>query len=299
MKAEQLIPHYLAIHGKLSLHGIGTFTYSGSTINSEDFTRTVFFSEDSITYVFEPKVNTDDAFIQFLVAHTGKILSLVASDLETYLITGKQFLNIGKPLLLKDIGYLIKNQTGVFEFQQGVHHHEIIDTHSPGSRKRSASLSKDGNSQVDEIDFSSPSSSQSMSKRKLIVGCIILLLVIVGVTTGIYNYQKHSQKNADNAEINFTKIDSTHVRDSLRNTISAPATDTIGFDLIIKYSKTKRTSTDFINKLSKKNLDVLLDNSDSLKTIYYLHYELPYRDTTAWKDSLKLKKVPVLNIRLN
>ena len=297
MKAEQIIPHYLALHGKISLQDIGTFTYSGSAVSQDDLSRPVNFEENTISFVYDAKAITEADFIQFIVTHTGKIRSLASSDLESYLITSKQFLNIGKPLLLKDMGYLLKNQSGIFEFKQGVHQHEIIDTNSPGARNRMAAMAQDGNRKSDEVDFSTPAPVKSMSQRKWIAAGLLTVLVIAGVITGIYNF--NSNKNKDTfIDDSIQLIDSSAIKDSILKA-NTPALDTVGFDLIIKYTETEKASVHFLSKMNAKNIPVSVDNTDSIRKIFFIHYELPHQDTTIQRDSLKIKNIPVLDIRLN
>ena len=61
----------------------------------------------------------DDALINYLKEHTGKMKSLVAADLDFFLTTGKQLLNIGKPFYIEGIGTLTKNKDGNFAFSPG------------------------------------------------------------------------------------------------------------------------------------------------------------------------------------
>lgn len=61
----------------------------------------------------------DDALIQFIKDHTGKMKPLAAADLDFFLTTGKQLLNIGKPFYLEGIGTLTKNNEHKFDFTPG------------------------------------------------------------------------------------------------------------------------------------------------------------------------------------
>lgn len=61
----------------------------------------------------------DDNLINFIKENTGKMKSLAASDLDFYLTTGRQLLNIGKPFSLEGIGTLIKNKEGHLDFAAG------------------------------------------------------------------------------------------------------------------------------------------------------------------------------------
>lgn len=303
MKVEQYIPHYLMAKGSVTLQELGTFTYKGSTVIYDDLNRSVQFGESTISFTFNPKAKTDEEFIQYIVGHTKKIKSLVSSDLESFILTGKEFLNIGKPLLLKDIGFLMKSQTGQYEFTQGAHKHEIIDT-TQGTPKNQQSVSENTKT-TEEIDFSSTGPQRdAATKRKWIVAVVILVLVIAGVITGIYNSDKPAITDENNKKKNTvttTTDTSNNPTDTNTNKTIAitPAPDTIGFDLIIKKSSKKANAKSFMKTIEKKKIKTNLDSLAPNSYLVYVHYELAYRDTIKQKDSLKLKKIPIIGIRTN
>ena len=49
-------------------------------------------------------------------------LARASADLDSYLVLGKQFLNIGKPFIIEGLGVLEKSQQGDYEFRQGFFH---------------------------------------------------------------------------------------------------------------------------------------------------------------------------------
>ncbi len=306
MKVEQYIPHYLMAKGSVTLQELGTFTYKGSTVSYDDLNRNVQFGESTISFTFNPKARTDEEFIQFIVGHTKKIKSLVSSDLESFILTGKEFLNIGKPLLLKDIGFLMKSQTGNYEFTQGAHKHEIIDT-TQGTSKGAQSTSET-TKQTEDIDFSSTGPQRdAATKKKWIVAGVILLLVIAGVITGIYNSESSDKAETidENNKKQNTDITTTDTSNNPADTntnkqvVVTPAPDTIGFDLIIKKTSKKANAKTFMKTIEKKKLKTNLDSLSPNSYLVFIHYELAHRDTTKQKDSLKLKKIPVLKVRTN
>ncbi|HEV2353379.1 MAG TPA: hypothetical protein VGR89_04005, partial [Puia sp.] len=78
----------------------------------------------------------DDKLVDFIKVHTGKMKSLAAADLDFFLTTGRQLLNIGKPFYLEGIGTLIKNKEGYFDFTPGEYMVTRLD--EPAQERRTA-----------------------------------------------------------------------------------------------------------------------------------------------------------------
>lgn len=119
MKIEQLIVQHLYKNKSVTLQGIGTIHLNPSVIiptgNEKDFVM----PENAFTFEYNLKAPEDETLIDFIVQQTRKIKPLASSDLESYSILAKQFLNIGKPLEIHGVGTIQKNQEGFYEFIQG------------------------------------------------------------------------------------------------------------------------------------------------------------------------------------
>src|SRR6202000_1527537 len=76
----------------------------------------------------------DDALVNFIKEHTGKMKSLCAADLDFFLTTGRQLLNIGKPFYIEGIGTLLKNKEGNLDFTPG--EYLITKLDEPADRNR-------------------------------------------------------------------------------------------------------------------------------------------------------------------
>ena len=90
--------------------GIGIFSLDDKVVipessdkNVRDFLQHIQFKQFNV-------LRADDALIEFIRTHTGKIKPLAESDLESYVADGKLMLNIGKPFHIEGIGTLIKKQ---------------------------------------------------------------------------------------------------------------------------------------------------------------------------------------------
>jgi len=109
VKIEQALVYYLLKTKQLTLQGIGTFHLDASVPDYVDSDKPVSIPENAITFNYDPKVTEDEGLVDFIVEHTNKIKPLAASDLDSFLSLARQFLNIGKPLTLQNIGTLEKN----------------------------------------------------------------------------------------------------------------------------------------------------------------------------------------------
>jgi hypothetical protein len=123
----------------------------------------------------------DDALINFIKDHTRKMKSLAASDLDFYLTTGRQLLNIGKQFYLEGIGTLIKNKEGKLDFSPG--EYLITKLEEPAGEKKAAAT------------FDDPARQESAAGRNsrqtlLLVGLIVGLIVIAW--GGYYLYKRNN-----------------------------------------------------------------------------------------------------------
>ena len=110
---------YLLKRKQISLQGIGTFKIDALVPESTDNDKPVIIPPDAITFVYDPKTGEDDELINFIVQNTKKIKPLASADLDSYLTLGRQFLNIGKPFTIHNLGTLDKLKSGDLEFKPG------------------------------------------------------------------------------------------------------------------------------------------------------------------------------------
>jgi hypothetical protein len=119
LKLPQLLSQYLYQTRKLDLPGIGTFILDAGAVIPQESDRVGQQPATGISFKNASIPTPDDALILFLKDHTGKMKSLVASDLDFYLITGRQLLNIGKAFYIEGVGTLLKNKEGKLDFTPG------------------------------------------------------------------------------------------------------------------------------------------------------------------------------------
>ena len=120
---------------KLDLPGIGSFTLDAGVVIPQESDRVGQVHATGISFKNANIPLADDALVTFIKDHTGKMKSLAAADLDFYLTTGRQLLNIGKPFYLEGIGTLIKNKEGLLEFAPGDYLVARLEEHGHHDRR--------------------------------------------------------------------------------------------------------------------------------------------------------------------
>ena len=118
MKIDTLIVLYLYKNRKISIQQIGSFSFD-TNIPDPIPEQMKVLPDNSIHFIHDEKTPADEGFIQFIMEQTKKIRPLATSDLESYSALNRQFLNIGKPLVISNLGTLIKTQNNEIAFTQG------------------------------------------------------------------------------------------------------------------------------------------------------------------------------------
>ena len=324
MKIEQLIVQYLYQEKKVTLEGIGSF-YLSSDISVSSSEEPVPLPQNSIQFELNSKATADEGLIKFIVEKTRKFKPLAVSDLESFSILGKQFLNLGKPFLIKVVGSLLKNQNNEYEFTQATYILSIPETtvNTGNTQKESSKSSKPPKSHKQEnIDFSTPS--PVASKKKLIIPIVVLVFVVAAMVVLFYKFG--SKNNKDIVEEKITAPETTQVvkntppppppapapvQDTLipaKDTIAAmptppiPAKDTVkpkppkpvtlpivGYKVIVREYADKESADKGMIALSRfefgKNLILYAKDTNSYKIAVAVRST--YKDTTRVKDSLR------------
>ncbi len=282
MKIEHLIVQHLYNSKKVSLEDIGTFYLSPNvSFNGDD--KDAVLPENAITFDYQPKAQRDDALVDFIVQHSRKIKPLATSDLESYSILGREYLNIGKPFIIEGLGVLQKTQFGTYEFAQG-------NTINPKLEAQAAHI-KEKEDHV--IDFSSPSRKNNSGKT----GIAVLAIIILALTAAAIIYfltrepkvpvNTSTENNSDSAQalIQIPLMDSVAVRDSIAKADSLRLADNTTFKVIIRKFPTKDAADKSLQKYTAAGYNFQLTESDSAFFILKGFYS-PLSDTAKVKDSL-------------
>jgi hypothetical protein len=166
---------------KLDLPGIGSFTLDAAAVIPQESDRMGHVQAAGISFRNANIPIADDALVNFIKEHTKKMKSLAASDLDFFLTTGRQLLNIGKPFYLDGIGTLIKNKEGKLDFAPGEYLVARMD--EPIGEKKAAATFDDSHRQETGTGGNS-------RQTLLLVGLIIGLIVIAW--GGYYLYKRNN-----------------------------------------------------------------------------------------------------------
>ncbi len=282
MKIEQLIVQHLYNSKKVSLEDIGTFHLSPN-VNLNGDEKDAVLPENAITFEFQPKAQRDESLVDFIVQHSRKIKPLATSDLESYSILGREYLNIGKPFIIEGLGILQKTQFGTYEFVQG---HTI----NPKLEAQAAHI-KEKEDHV--IDFSSPSRKNNSGKTGIaVLAVIVLVLIAAAIIYFVTREPKvpvitNGENNADSAQqlIQVPLLDSTAIRDSIAKADSLRVADNTTFKVVIKRFDTKEAADKSLASYTIAGYNFEVKEFDSSYYILKGFYS-PVTDTTKIKDSL-------------
>ncbi|MBS1735033.1 MAG: hypothetical protein JSS98_00325 [Bacteroidetes bacterium] len=288
MKIDHVLIHYLLKNKELVLQGIGRFTLNASLADTADPDKPIIIPEDAIQFNYEPKSAEDSGLIDFIVGFTGKIRPLAASDLDSYLMLGKQFLNIGNPFIIPDIGTLQKNNAGELIFKGGQHL-------APKIPQRTR-IEDEGKEVMDEDmfnDFLKPTGTR-WGRIFLIAAILVVLGLVVWAIWYYANNEQKSTKTITSTEQVIPALDSTayndsiskaRVKDSIENLKTAlPSPST--FKVLVSTNTDSAKARNRLNKLLLYKRNVVLYTNDSLTFKIAEPFNLPLGDTTKIKDSL-------------
>ena len=297
MKIEQLFVQYLYKNKHVNLTGIGVFRLRPDIALPTEGDKDYSMPPDAFSFEYNLKTTEDEGLVDYIVEQTRKIKPLASSDLDSYAILAKQFLNIGKPFLIEGVGTIQKSQQGDYEFIPGNFITPKIDDFPKQLKER----------KEETVSFESESTS-SHSSRNLIIG-----LTIVGVTfAGLAAYYFVVVKNQNNTEqtepktivqkdtlvtdTSKTVVVTTDTlkksnADSIDNFAAIPSpqikTDNSSFKIVLKEYVTPTAAQNAYNRLTSYGHKLTMVKMDSAKYILVMSFKKPLSDTLRVKDSIK------------
>ncbi|MEP6711620.1 MAG: hypothetical protein ABJA37_04345 [Ferruginibacter sp.] len=283
MKIEQLIVQYLYNHKKVTLQDIGSFSISPDIIVPSDNEKETALPPDAILFEYNNKATQDDGLIDFVVQQTRKIKPLATSDVESYSILSKQFLNIGKPLIIEGLGTLVKTQQGIYEFIQG----------NTISARLEAAPVQMKEKLKEEIIFTTPVREPS-SKKGWLVALIGLFIVLAGIAVFYFLRNPNKDNSVEKIEavpdtVAVSKPEVPVVIDTSSKIITDTTktavlkNDGYSFKVVIKEYSSKEAAQRAYARLTNYGHTLILSNVDST------HYKLSIPFTTALSDTLRAK----------
>jgi hypothetical protein len=291
MKIEQLLVQHFFIAKEVTLQGMGTFTLSPDFVMPSEKDKDSQIPDNSISFQYNSRAAEDDALIGFIVQQTRKMKALASADLDSYLVLGKQFLNIGKPFKIEGLGLLVKNQQGEYEFTQG---------HSFNSKNEEPTAALKEKHDEDEISFGSENKkTPGSSKKGLLIAAIVIGLGMTGAAAWYFLVKNKNNKTEQVTENPAVKQDSAPVTkaisDSLTKkadsttTVLVPPTNNNGytFKVVIKNYPSLLPAQRAYDRLTSYGHKLLLYTSDSVIFKVALPLNTPLSDTTRARDSVR------------
>jgi hypothetical protein len=282
MKIEQLLVQHFYNNREVTLQGMGTFMLSNDFIMPKENDKDVDIPDNAISFEYNARAVADDALIDYIVQQTRKMKSLAAADLDSYLVLGKQFLNIGKPFKIEGMGMLVKNQQGDLEFTKGHAFNSKIET-SPAALKEKT-LNP-------EISFASEAKkTEGSNKKGLMLAGIIIGLGLIVTTAWYFLNKKNTASNqtvavivnTDTPTVNVQKTDTV----ALKPTMPLPANDGYTFKVVFLKTTDSAAAAYRMNVLTARHHKVIMFKKDSVTYALAEPFSLPLSDTAHIKDSL-------------
>lgn len=216
MKVQESLSSFLYETKKLTLPGIGHFTLDAA-INIYEKNDPVLIQQ-AIKFEADARAAEEDELIQHLVKTTGKMKPLAISDLESFLNTGKQLLNIGKPFILPGIGSIVKSRNEL-SFTPGQFIPPKLEDKVTEHKLRDKTVDEPNFSSI-EKEFDYEEGSRRTSRKWLMILATLLLIALAG--WGVYYFLLKKDTTADSNTIVNSETQEAASQDTTSNT---PATD--------------------------------------------------------------------------
>ena len=272
MKISPLLAQFLISNKQLSLAGLGRFILDDS---------------GGIIFQHDASVKEDAELVRFIAENTGKMKSLVASDLDSNLELARQFLNIGKPYLFEGIGTLTKNKYGTIEFVQGNYSQEKNKENTSDGRDKTSTTE---NSFTDYEEMFSPKKPGTPATKRIVTWLVAIAGLSLAVYGGYIVYTK--TKNKKEPIVQKEEIKPVILPDSIPPTketssIITKPVDTSGLYRFVIEKAARQRAFFRYNYLRENLIDVKLDTRDSV--LFNLYFLLPATpaDTARKRDSLQ------------
>lgn len=280
MKIEQLLVQHFYNNREVTLQGMGTFILSPDFVAPKENDKETGIPDNAISFQYNARAIADESLVDYIVQQTRKMRSLAAADLDSYLVLGKQFLNIGKPFKIEGMGMLVKNQQGDLEFIKG---------HSFNTKIESSPVTVKEKTLNPDISFASEAKkTEGNSKKGLLIAGMIIALLLLGAT-GWYFFIRKSDSQpdktlsaiTDTSQANKPKTDTVAIK-----TDPVPAGDGYTFKVVFLQTVDSAAAVSRMNMLTARNHKVIMYTKDSVIFNLAEPFTLPLADTTRIKDSL-------------
>ena len=285
MKIDHLIVQHLLLAKAVTLQGIGTIHLNPSVVLPSETDKDPVLPENAFTFDYNLRAGEDEALINFIVEKTRKMKPLATSDLESYSMLAKQFLNIGKPLLIEGVGTIQKNQAGQYEFIQGNYVAPKIDDIPKQLKEKTE----------ENISFESESRGGGNTRKYAAVAFLVFFAIIAVLSgLGIYYFisKKKTAEPVAQAQLpidTVPKIDTPKAVVPDTNIVASPPVpkDSFSFKVAVKEYKDSITAANKLKTFSSYGYKLLLIKLDTGKYVLAMPFTTPLSDTARTRDSLQ------------
>lgn len=278
MKTEHLIVQYLYSNKKVALQDIGTFTVSPDISIDPESDKDFALPPDAIRFEYDPKTEPDEGLIQYITDHSRKMKALASSDLESFIILNKQFLNIGKPLVLEGLGTLQKTQIGEYAFSQAGTSHVIREERTKQITEK----------EKEKISFITPPKDKSNGGGKSALGILMLVLVLGAAFAAYYFYNKNKENNSPeiSEQPNTETADSSATKRTADSAARKAISDPNSFYIVLNEYPNIAAAEKRVKVLSTYGHNVSIHTNDSATYKVRMPFVTPLSDTLRARDSI-------------
>lgn len=117
-RITQFLRSHLATQGRLALPGFGVVSFDRALAADVSPGAADGFPPGSLSFLADARTAWDEELVDAIGRDTGKMRTLVLSDLDSYLQFGHELANISKPFHIEGIGWVQKDHHGDVSFMQ-------------------------------------------------------------------------------------------------------------------------------------------------------------------------------------
>ena len=285
MKIEQVIVQHLYNNRQVSLQGIGTFKLDNFIPHQTDPDKEPVIPAGSIIFEYNPRATEDVALIDSIVINTKKIKPLATADLDSYLMLGRQFLNIGKPFIIEGLGTLDRTREGELEFIPGQFTNLKVEAPKALKENEGEVISGLFN------DYGTRPENNSKRNLAILVTVIVLGLLGWAVYHYLFNDKPAEEKQVApvTAVIDTTVTKDTSILPAIPDSMSQKLSqdgDGYTFRVVFKITNDKAAAKASMNRLNSWGHKVIMYTEDSVNYKLAELFKLPLTDTARVRDSL-------------
>lgn len=284
MKIDPILSQYFHAKNELHLVGIGSFFKDTGYGSDEESRQGRARYQGQIRFERNNFKINDEGLVEYISAQTGKMKTLADSDLQSFLEQTIQYLNIGKAVVLEDIGTLVKNNEGNLRF---------IPYNEPDKYKDAASI--DAATTINSEEAFGPYNDKTRNKGNNWQKPLAFILLIGGIALAVWGgyWLYRNTSNSKTETVTSAPVEIVPVEDTLQN-MPAPVTDSAtitpvassqGYKFILETSNKERALNRFA-QLRSFFWDVKLETTDSVTFKIYMQLPVAATDTLKVKDSL-------------